>query len=99
MDNLLESYEALHDPDGRQLLEDLLGNEEILLFFNQDEDPAVFSFPAGYRLQEVIGECVGFVFYVTNRETTFLVSFIDHDMLLVNGTVADHLRRITGDRS
>ena len=34
LDNLLENYEALHDPDGWKLLGELLGHEEVLLFFN-----------------------------------------------------------------
>lgn len=95
LSELLEGCESIHDPEGWRLLGDLLGQREAILFFDQHIDPVGIRISDGYSLQKVIGECTGFVFYVTDQESTFLISFTDHDMVLASGALSERLRQIT----
>ena len=92
--NCLRGGEAIHDEEAWMLLGDLLGGQEVIVFFDTSRDSAGVLIPDGYTLETIIGECSGFVFYVTNRCTEFLLAFDDHDVLTACGTLASRLKAI-----
>ena len=95
--DLLVYYESLHDPDGWQLLRDLIGDMEVVVFFDLSTDPSGLRFAHGWALQSVIEECTGLQFYVTDRQVSYVMCLTDDDMLLASGSMASRLREVLGE--
>jgi hypothetical protein len=69
----------------------------VILFFELSTDADGIRFPDGHSLQKVIGECTGFVFYVTDRGSSYLLSFNDHDMVQASGSMSQRLKEMLGE--
>ncbi|MFK8003966.1 MAG: hypothetical protein AB8H86_30660 [Polyangiales bacterium] len=74
------------DPEGWRRIADITEGPQVLLF---ESCGYVFETPA--QLGESLAESYGFVFYVTNPDYSYLISFNDHDYLSVAGN--DELKR------
>jgi hypothetical protein len=72
--------------------EDMLKNKEIILFFEHDRDRGMFYFEDGAELPQVLENCYGFVFYISNWNTDFLLAYNDHDNLIACGEAKEWLR-------
>src|SRR5262249_46149419 len=71
-ENLANSA-SLQDPDGWRLIDSYLSGNPFILFFDEEEDKQMIEFPAQSRLVPILEECPGFEFYLTDRETTYLL--------------------------
>lgn len=63
----------------------------ILLFFDSQEENSAFIFESTSILVDVIAECPGFEFYVTNEICSFVVCFNHHNCLIGCGEAKDWL--------
>src|SRR5262245_2031240 len=77
---------SIHDVDGWKYISLFTHNQHILIFFNAKSDNSVVLLDTGSSLTDILGECTGFVFYVTNKPYDYLICFNDHDMLIGVGT-------------
>ncbi|MCP4152358.1 MAG: hypothetical protein GY757_31765 [bacterium] len=75
-----------------------IGNRPNILFFDSFEDESMFLFKNGGYLKDVLGECVGFEFYVSNENATFLLSHNHHDYLLASGEAFEWLSQFPDAR-
>ncbi len=98
-------WEALHGTVGVQALDgwrwvsDFVGNNEVIMFFNEDEDQAMFRFADGAQVVPVLEECTPFEFYLTNDSTDYLICFNHHDVLIAAGTAVPWLEQRSKKRS
>ena len=76
---------AQQAPDAWRSLDELIGNRKIVIFFEQDRDKRAVLLASGKDASQVLSECTGFVFYLTDLSGSYLVAFNDHDMLLSLG--------------
>jgi hypothetical protein len=81
----LKDAQSIHNPKGWSFIQDYVGEEEIILFVNPDEEQDMWVIPSGSALTSILAETVGFPFYVTSRNTDYMISFDDHDCLIANG--------------
>jgi hypothetical protein len=72
--------------------EDMLKGKEILFFFENDTDKAMFHFEDGGEITQVLHNCYGFVFYISNWNADFLLAYNDHDNLIACGEAKEWLR-------
>jgi hypothetical protein len=72
-------------PEGWRRLADFLGTAPALLLFDPHDEKTYFEFDSGVDIPRVIEECFGFEFYVTDRQTSFLLCFNHHDFLIGAG--------------
>jgi hypothetical protein len=84
---------SVHDAQGWQRIAEYVGDEPCYMMFNPDDCADIFRFDSGHHLARVLNDTVGFEFYVTDEESTFLLCFNHHDMLLANGRATDWLKR------
>lgn len=81
--------ESIHDSQIWRGLADLMGENEIYLFFHPSDDPAVWRIGSGTDLVSILEDSCGFVFYAAPTDLTSLVYFDDHDCLLGIGLAAE----------
>jgi hypothetical protein len=72
--------------------EEMLKGKEVLFFFENDRDKAMFCFEDAGQLTEVLENCYGFVFYISNWNADFLLAYNDHDYLIACGEAKEWLR-------
>lgn len=85
----LKDFQSIHNPKGWSFIQDYVGEEEIILFVNPDEEQDMWLIPSGIALTSILAETVGFPFYVASRTTEYMFSFDDHDCLIANGKARD----------
>ena len=68
------------------------------MFFNEDEDQAMFHFADGAEVVPVLEECTPFEFYLTDDSAAYLICFNHHDVLLATGTAAPWLEQRSTQR-
>ncbi len=85
----LKEFRAIHNPKGWSCIQNYVGEEEIILFVNPDEEQDMWFIPSGSALTSILAETVGFPFYVTSRKADYLFSFDDHDCLIANGKAVE----------
>ncbi|HSS47938.1 MAG TPA: hypothetical protein VLX28_03225 [Thermoanaerobaculia bacterium] len=64
---------------------DFLDTTPALLLFDPHDEKVSFDFDSGVDIPRVIEGCFGFEFYVTDRQTSFLICFNHHDFLIGAG--------------
>jgi hypothetical protein len=71
----------VHNPDGWKWIASFVGSRECVLLFDTGEDVEMFQLPSGWALESLLANSYGFEFYVTDVETSYLISFNHHDVL------------------
>lgn len=89
----LKDFQSIHNPKGWSFIQAYVGEEEIILFVNPNEEQDMWLIPSGSALTSILAETVGFPFYVTSRTTEYMFSFDDHDCLIANGKARDWICR------
>lgn len=91
--SLGKESESLHHPEAWSWVSEFVGHasEAVLLFPMCDEQEA-WIFPNGESTVSVLGECTGFIFFVTSQRADYLLAFDDHDCLIGAGTAAAWIR-------
>lgn len=82
---------ALADEDGWRWIGDYCADEETIMLFADEDEPGMLQFPAGRTVAEVVGECCGFEYYLTNRPVDFVLCFNHHDCIIATGDAMDWL--------
>jgi hypothetical protein len=62
------------------------------MFFDRDRDESGVVFEAGSCLVNVLGECTGFEFYLTDLEGDYVICFNHHDFLIGTGSAETWIR-------
>lgn len=75
-----------YDPMGWKAIGDFPNDTPVILFFDVEDETAVYEAQSCPELVRLLAECPGFVFYVTNRRYDFLICHNDHDYLIAAGT-------------
>jgi hypothetical protein len=65
---------------------------EAYLLTSQECDRSVVFLKNGLNLSAILGECTGFIFYLTDLNFTYLICFNDHDILIGAGAAIDWVK-------
>ena len=76
---------AHQDPDAWMKLDELIGSRRTVIFFDQDRDNKAVLLASGKDTSQILSECTGFIFYLTDLKGSYLLAFNDHDMHLTLG--------------
>lgn len=79
------------DKDAWQWLEEFIGSNKCILFFNPSDEKRAYLFKSGKEVVSVIEELFNVEFYVTNTETEYLLCFNHHNCLMALGNAIDWL--------
>lgn len=77
----LSECEFLKDSDGWSYIKDFVNDDELIMFFNEDDENKMFRIKNGEELYFILSETYGYEFYITNINTTYLICFNHHDIL------------------
>lgn len=89
----LKQYSTLSDDMAWEHLKDFIGENECIMFFNQNEEKEMFLIHSGNDLNIILAETCGFEFYITDRECTYLLAYNHHDILYGCGTAIDWMEK------
>ena len=81
----LKNIQSLCDPEGWTFIQDYVQSNQVILFVNPDREEDMWIVPSGIALTLILGETIGFVFYVTSLEADYLSCFDDHNCLIAAG--------------
>ena len=81
----MRNPKSQQDPDAWRKFDKLIGARKTVIFFEQDRDRNAVLLASGKATSQVLSECTGFVFYLTDLSGSYLAAFNDHDMLLTLG--------------
>lgn len=73
-------------------LDEFLPSEETYLFFDFEDDPIFYIFLENQSLVKFLQEFPISVFYLTNKNLDYLISYNDHEYLTALGTAEPWLR-------
>lgn len=71
-----------------------VGHREIFLFFDGDEDRAMFAFRSGEDLAKVLEQSFRFEYYVTDESSNFLIAVNHHNIIHALGDIEAELQKI-----
>jgi len=74
-----------HDPEGWRAIGDYPYENTVTIFFDEENEGTMYSLDSCKDVVNLISECPGFVFYVTNSDCSFLLCHNDHDYLIGTG--------------
>jgi hypothetical protein len=83
--NNLADYAAVQHPDAWQWLDEYLGPDPVFLFYDSHDEQTVLRVAHGSDVVRILGECFGFIYYVTNESLDYLLCENDHDYLIGAG--------------
>ena len=84
-------WESLKDANSRcnenawQWVQDYIKNTNVILFFNPSDEKGIFELKSGEAVVNILGEMFSIEFYLSNRETQYLLCYNHHDILLASG--------------
>ncbi|MGL5939366.1 MAG: hypothetical protein ACRC2S_03105 [Waterburya sp.] len=84
---------GIQDPNGWQWISEFVNNKPILIFFEQSDDQSIVRIENGFYISKILGECFGFVFYITDINHNYLICFNDHNILIGAGTATDWIEK------
>ena len=76
---------SIFDVNGWLLIKDYPYQGRVILFFDKEDEPSMYSIQNCKEAIDLIGECHGFVFYLTNSTVDFILCQNDHDFLIGAG--------------
>lgn len=83
-DKLNDSMAEL-DEKAWEWVEDFVGNDNVIIFFNPNDEKGAYLLDSGKDLVSILGEMYNIEFYLTNQETSYLICYNHHDVLLASG--------------
>jgi hypothetical protein len=84
-------WESFHDyvsvraPFGWEILDEFVGENPVLMLFLPWQESSMVEFSNGSQIPGVLQESYGIEFYITNRETDYLICYNHHDYLIACG--------------
>ncbi len=76
---------GIHDPKSWSWISNYLNTEPVIIFFEPTTDKSMIKIENGFNLSAILGECFGFVYYLTNLNYEYLVCETDSDTLIGTG--------------
>lgn len=73
------------------ILLEFLDIEDVVVFFDHRYDENMIRFNNSKDLFKVIRESICYDFFITNSRSDFLISYNDHDVFSVSGSVSEWL--------
>jgi len=86
------SSEGIHNKDAWSWISEFLDNCPVIIFFDESDDKSMVRLEHGLHVSKILGECFGFVFYLTDFNYNYLICFNDHDILIGAGTAKDWIK-------
>src|SRR5690349_5382209 len=83
---------SIHHKDAWTWIAEFLSARPVLLLIDDSTEKSAVQITPGYGVVSVLGECTGFVFYITNDRLDYLLCFNDHDVLIGSGTAFDWVK-------
>lgn len=74
-------YETLSDDMAWSYIGSFVKDNDCIMFFNQDEEKEMFLIQGGNALNYILSETYGFEFYITDKESSYLICFNHHNIL------------------
>lgn len=78
-----------YDPEGWRRIGDYPYESKVTVFLDEGDENTMYSLDSCKEVVNLISECPGFVFYVTNENCSFLLCHNDHDYLIGSGAAID----------
>jgi hypothetical protein len=88
---------SIHDPDGWQRIAEHVGQQQAVLFFNPNDETAMFVTQDGDHLTSILGNSYQYEFYVSDMEQSYLLVHTHHDVLIAAGAAAAWLKQTYPD--
>lgn len=79
-------------------ISDFINEDSSILLFNPDDEKEFYSFGNGKDVVSIIGELFNVEFYVTNRNTDYLLGCNHSQCLIASGAASEWLERHVGYR-
>lgn len=95
----LIAYDGIYSPDGWKAVETYTDSLPIFLFFEPHLDDSIVLLHDSSKLSQILGECSGFIFYVTRSSLDYLLCFNDHDALIGAGKAKEWIEQLKNKRS
>lgn len=89
----LKNQLSVNNKEAWLWIDELVGDAETIMFFNSTDEKVAFFFNKGVDIVSVLNETYGFEFYLTNRDTEYLICFNHHDVLIVCGSAIESLKK------
>ncbi len=84
---------------GWQAIPLVAGAGSCFVFLDESRSRQTYVFDDAQDVESMLREAVGFEYYVSDRECTYLVAFNDHDFLIACGDAAPRLSALLPDFS
>ncbi|HEU4885345.1 MAG TPA: hypothetical protein VFT45_24065 [Longimicrobium sp.] len=84
---------SVQNAEAWRWIRNFVGSRSCILFFDPNDEVQMFHVPSGSTLDDLLGNTFGFVFYVTDADATYLLSFNDHDFLVCCGSAREWLEK------
>lgn len=81
----LSDCASVQTSDGWEWISRFVGSLPCVLLFDVTEEAEMFHVPSGEALETLLANTEGWEFYVTDLETSYLICFNHHDMLICCG--------------
>lgn len=81
----LNDAQSKSDEEAWKWVEDFIGDEKVTLFFNPSDEEGAYLLNSGKDVVSILGEMYNVEFYLTDEETSYLLCFNHHDVLLASG--------------
>ena len=94
----IENDVYVNDPEAWLWMKEFLGDEPAFFFFNPEDDKEIFRFQHAKAVVDVLEDCFGFEFYISDENLSYLLCFNHHDMLIAAGTAKQWLEARTANR-
>jgi hypothetical protein len=82
----LSDCATIQDREGWQWIGQFVGTRACILLFDATDEVEMFRLPDGSALDGLLQSSVGFEFYVTDLDATYLACFNHHDVLVCCGS-------------
>jgi hypothetical protein len=91
----LQERVSNRDANAWRWVGDYVKDAKAIMFFDKEDERAMFEFRNGPEVVSTLGESYHFEFYLTNRQVDYLICFNHHDYLIAGGLAADWLKEKT----
>ena len=90
----LGNLTGVRDPMGWTYVDHICGAEPVIMLIEDGNDSG-YEIESGLATKEILSDLIGFEFYLTDRDLTYIVAFNDHDVLIVGGAATLRAQRYT----
>jgi len=90
----IKHYGHKCDPNAWECIADFPIKGKVILFFDKDDEKAMYLINNNRDAVEIIAECPLIVFYLTNENSSFLIGFSDHDNLIGAGEAESWVKEL-----